>query len=134
MEQIKIPHYEPTEQHKEHAVFFVPIDKIRVAEKQARKISKDKVERHKQQLLKHENDLLPIDARELEDGLLSLMTMADIGFSHTKNWDMFRRRSTLKAGKDFGRQKLKKDGIPRNKEIGKASHVAEGFISIQITL
>jgi hypothetical protein len=63
-------HYEPTEQlegHEKHAVFFIPIERIRVNEKQARRISRDKVERHKQYLLKHEDDLLPIDAHELED-------------------------------------------------------------------
>ncbi len=60
-------HYEPTEQYKERAVFLIPIDKIRVAEKQTRKVSRDKIERHKQRLLKHDDDLLPIDAHELED-------------------------------------------------------------------
>lgn len=60
--------YESIGQYKENAVFFIPIDKIRVAEKQAQKISKDKVERHKQYLLKNDSDLLPIDALELEDG------------------------------------------------------------------
>lgn len=60
-------HYEPTGQHKEHAVFYISIDQIRVAEKQLRKVSRDKVERHKQCLFKYD-DLLPIDAHELADG------------------------------------------------------------------
>ena len=63
------PHYEPTEQHEKDAIFFIPIDKIRVSDKQKRKISRDRVERHKKYLSENEEkDLLPIDAHELEDG------------------------------------------------------------------
>lgn len=55
--------------HVREAVYYVPIDKIRVSEKQQRKISRDKVEKHKKWLADHpDEDLLPIDAHELEDG------------------------------------------------------------------
>lgn len=68
MERFK-PHYEPSEQHENEAIFSVPIDRIRVSDKQKRKISRDKVERHKKYLSKNEErDLPPIDAHELEDG------------------------------------------------------------------
>lgn len=68
MEYFK-PYYKSTERPEKNAVFFVPIDKIRVSEKQEHKISRDKVERHKKYLNKNEEkDLLPIDAHELEDG------------------------------------------------------------------
>lgn len=68
MEHFK-PHHELTEQHEKDTVFFVPINKIRVSEKQEHKISRDKVERHKKYLSENkEKDLLPIDAHELEDG------------------------------------------------------------------
>ena|SRR3989344_5127146 len=60
---------QPNEEHKNEAVFLVPIEKIRVSEKQERKVSRDKIERHKKFLIEHEDqDLLPIDAHELRDG------------------------------------------------------------------
>jgi hypothetical protein len=67
METLRQNH-ESVEQHDRDAIFFVPIDRINVSEKQIRKISRDKVERHKKRLLEHDDDLLPIDAHELEGG------------------------------------------------------------------
>lgn len=57
------------EQHEKNAIFYVPTEKIRISEKQQKKVSRDKVERHKKWLMDHpDEDLLPINAHELEDG------------------------------------------------------------------
>jgi hypothetical protein len=56
------------EEHLKEAVYLIPIDKIRVSEKQKHKISQDKVDKHIKDLSESEKDLLPIDALELEDG------------------------------------------------------------------
>ena len=50
------------------SVELVPISSIRVAEKQERKISWDRVERHRVKLEEGTEDLLPLDVHRLEDG------------------------------------------------------------------
>ena len=60
---------QPSEKHEKEAIFLVPIEKVRISEKQGRRVSRDKIERHKRFLTEYEDqDLLPIDAHELEDG------------------------------------------------------------------
>lgn len=54
-------------EERESAVEWIPIEKIMIDKEQMGKISRDKVERHKKELLEGK-ELLSIDALELEDG------------------------------------------------------------------
>lgn len=107
MERFEL-NYEPTEQHKEHAVFFIPIDQIRVAEKQARKVSRYKVERHKQRLLKYDDDLLPIDAHELADGTFIIDGNGRHRFFAYKELGYTSVPLNIKGRKDFQPTKVEK--------------------------
>ena len=68
MEGKQFKKQEPIE--RPSSIELVPLSLIRVSDRQSRRVSRDKVERHRMrlELEKGAEDLLPLDASRLEDG------------------------------------------------------------------